>query len=207
MVVMRYRRAVEKLQALAEACDSVKNWPPEDPFLREAYVFGDVLRGPDSLECVEVILAVNLPPQEAVWGARPRGTLWLADQLRLSKGGFCYWWRSHLDPAWNHHVQEPVRFWSRDGTDEEVLRALAERRFADLPRQAPSPAARREQLAAELDTALSHLRAVHASYWDRDWRREHRGSGRYPENELWEAVDAYLDLRGAAESRPGVTGE
>ena len=75
MVVMRYRRAVEKLQALAEACDSVKNWPPEDPFLREAYVFGDVLRGADSLECVEVVLAVNLPPQEAVWGSRPRETL------------------------------------------------------------------------------------------------------------------------------------
>jgi hypothetical protein len=119
MVVMRYRRAVEKLQALAEACDSVKDWPPEDPFLREAYVFGDILRGPDSLECVEVILAVNLPPQEAVWGSSPRGTLWLADRLRLSKG-------------------------------------------------------------------------------DRDWRREHRGSGRYPENELWEAVDAYLDLLGAS---------
>lgn len=84
MVVMRYRRAVEKLQALAEACDSVKDWPPEEPFLREAYVFGDVLRGVDPLECVEVILAVNLPPQEAVWGVQPPGTLWLAEQLRLS---------------------------------------------------------------------------------------------------------------------------
>jgi hypothetical protein len=59
--------------------------------------------------------------------------LWLADRLRLSKGGFCYWWRSHLDPAWNHHVQKPVRFWSREGTDKDVLCALAERRFADLP--------------------------------------------------------------------------
>jgi len=83
-----------------------------------------------------------------------------------------------------------------------VLRALAERRFGDLPRQAPSPSARQEQLAAELAAALSHLRAVHASYWDRDWRREHRGLGRYPEQELWEAVDGYLELRDAAESRP-----
>ena len=55
-------------------------------------------------------------------------------------------------------------------------------------------------LADELDTALSHLRAVHASYWDGDWRRDRRGLGRYPENELWEAVDGYLELRDAAKS-------
>jgi hypothetical protein len=100
-----------------------------------------------------------------------------------------------------------VRFWSHDGPDEDVLRALAERRFTDLPRQAPSPTARRDQLANERDAALSHLRAVHAAYWDDGWRREHRGLGRYPEHELWEAVDGYLELRDAAESRPGTTAE
>jgi hypothetical protein len=95
--------------------------------------------------------------------------------------------------------------YSKDGPDDGVLRALAERRFVDVPRQAPSADARQEQLAAELDAAFSHLRAVHASYWDRDWRREHRGYDRYPENELWEAVDGYLDLRDSAESRPDAT--
>jgi hypothetical protein len=200
---MRYRRAVEKLRILAEACESVKSWPPEDPFLLEAYAFGDVLRGADPLDCVEVVLVLNLPPQDVVWGSTPHGTVWLADRLRLSKGGFCYWWRSHLDPVWNHHVQDPVRFWSHDGPDEEVLQALAERRFGDLPRQAPSPRARREQVTDELGVALSHLRAVHASYWDDDWRREHRGLGRYPEHELWEAVDGYLELRDAARSLSG----
>jgi hypothetical protein len=207
MVGMRYRRAVEKLQILAEACESVKDWPPENPFLLEAYAFGDVLRGADPLECVEVVLVLNLPSQDVVWGSSPHGTVWLADRLRLSKGGFCYWWRSHLDPVWNHHVQQPVRFWSHDGPDEDVLRALAERRFADLPRQAPSPTARRDQLADELDGALSHLRDVHAAYWDDGWRRQHRGLGRYPEHELWEAVDGYLELRDAPESRPGATAE
>jgi hypothetical protein len=203
---MRYRRAVEKLRILAEACESVKGWPPEDPFLLEAYAFGDVLRGGDPLECVEVVLVLNLPPQDVVWGSSPHGTVWLADRLRLSKGGLCYWWRSHLDPVWNHHVQDLVRFWSHDGPDEEVLQVLAERRFGDLPRQAPSPRARREQVADELDAALSHLRAVHASYWDYDWRREHRGLGRYPENELWEAVDGYLELRDATRSLTGSDG-
>lgn len=87
-----------------------------------------------------------------------------------------------------------------------MLQALAERRFGDLPRQAPLPSARRKQLAGELHAALSHLRAVRDSYWDHDWRREHRGLGRYPENDLWEAVDAYLELRDAAKSLAGSDG-
>lgn len=193
---------MEKLRALAEACESVKHWPPEAAFLLEAYVFGEVLEGADPLEYVEVVLVLNLPPEEVVWESNPHGTLWLADRLRLSKGGFAFWWRSHLDPVWNHHIRGPVRFWSHEGPDERVLRALAERRFGDLPRLTPSPRAQREQLAAELDAALSHMRAVHASYWDGDWRQEHRGLGRYPEHHLWEAVRGYLDLHDAAD-QPG----
>ncbi len=81
LMVMRYRRAVEKLRVLAEACDSVKNWPPEDPFLLEAYVFGDVLEGADPLECVEVALVLNLPPEEVPWESSPHGTSWLEDRL------------------------------------------------------------------------------------------------------------------------------
>jgi hypothetical protein len=57
---MRYRRAVEKLRILAEACESIKRWPLEKPFLLEAYTFGDVLRGADPLDCVEVVLVLNL---------------------------------------------------------------------------------------------------------------------------------------------------
>jgi hypothetical protein len=199
---MRYRRAVEKLRILADECDAAKNPPPEEPFLLEAYCFGDVLRGADPLECVEVVLVLNLPPQEVVWGSTPHGTVWLSDRLRLSKGGFCYWWRSHLDPVANHYIREPVRFWSHGGPDEDVLQALAERRFADLPRLLPPTAASRDQLIRERDAALGLLRKVHASYWDNDWRREHRGLGRYPENELWDAVDGYLELRDAAAQSP-----
>jgi hypothetical protein len=42
---MRYRRAIEKIRILAEACEDFKCFPSEEPFLLEAYVFGDVLRG------------------------------------------------------------------------------------------------------------------------------------------------------------------
>jgi hypothetical protein len=201
---MRYRRAIEKIRILAQACEDFKRYPSEEPFLRGAYVFGDVLRGADPLDFVEVVLVLNLPPHEVIWETTPQGTVWLADHLRLSKGGFAYFWRSHLDPVSNHHIREPVRFWSLAGPDEEVLLALAERRLDDLPRATSPPGAQREQLAGELETALGRLRSVHVSYWDYEWRRENRGGGRYPEHELWEAVQGYLDLLDATgSSRPG----
>jgi hypothetical protein len=143
---------------------------------------------------------VDLPPEEVPWESSPHGTAWLADQLRLDKGGFAYWWRSHLSAVPNHHIRGPVRFWSQEGPDKAVLQALAERRLGDLARLAPPPQTEREQLVEELGTALSRLRAVHASYWDHDWRHEHRRFGRDPEHHLWEAVQGYLDLYDAAES-------
>ncbi|MGE5131441.1 MAG: hypothetical protein ACM32E_00860 [Gemmatimonadota bacterium] len=204
---MRYRRAVQKLSELAGRCERAKRWPPGEPFLLEAYVFGDVLAGADPLETVEVALVLNLPPEEVPWESDPQGTGWLADELRLSKGGFAYWWRSHLEPVANHVIKGPVRFWSREGPDGDVLAALAERRFGDLPRiSLPAGAVQEQQATAAIAAALSHLREVRDSYWDRDWRREHRGLGRYPEHGLWEAVNGYLDLHDAARptARPGL---
>jgi hypothetical protein len=201
---MRYRRAVEKLRILADACeDFTRRMPLDEPFIREAYVFGDVLSGSDPLEVVEVVLTLNLPPEEVLWGdSEPRGTAYLIDFLRLEKGGFSYYWRSYLDPVPNHYVRGPVRFWSLDGPDQDVFQALVERRFDDLPRLGQTPEAHQEQMTRDLDAALSHLRAVRSGYWEDDWRREHRGGGRYPEHFLWEAVDGYLDLLDATVEKP-----
>jgi hypothetical protein len=193
-VKVRYRRAIEKLRVLADACQSTTRLPIEEPFLREAYVFGDVLDGADAIESVRVAFALDLPADEVPWCSQPQGTAWLVDSLRLDKGGFAYWWRSRHEPVSNHVIREPVRFWSLDGPDEAVLDALRARRFADLPRITASPAELRRHTRVELGRALSQLRAVHQKYRDRDWRREHRGLGRYPEDHLWEAVDGYLDL-------------
>jgi hypothetical protein len=52
----------------------------------------------------------------------------------------------------------------------------------------------RQRTVTELDRALGRLRDIHQTYWDRDWRRAHRRNGRYPENDLWDAVDGYLDI-------------
>ncbi|TMR90315.1 DUF7711 family protein [Nonomuraea basaltis] len=191
---MQYRRAVERLRLLAEACEQTKRVPVEEPFLREAYVFGDLLDGADPLDAIEAVFVLNLPPEEVTWGSHPPGTAWLVDFLELDKGGVAYWWRSHQDPVWNHFIRRPVRFWSLDGPEKTVLDALAERRFDLLRRVAPDAEEGPAHVAGELQAALDHLRAVHGSYWDRRWRREHRGGGRYPEHHLWEAVQGYLDL-------------
>lgn len=196
---MRYKRAVEKLRLLAEACERIADWPPDfDPWLLEMYTFGPVIEGADPLEVVQIVGVIRVPPEEAVWGSTPHGTEWAADWLRLSKGGFEYWWRSYLDPVSNHYIRKPVRIWSQDGIDEEALDALEERRFDDLIRLTSEPADQRLQLRDDLDAALMHLRQVHGSYWDQQWRRDHRGMGRYPENELWEAVEGYLDILDAS---------
>jgi hypothetical protein len=192
---MRYQRAVEKLRLLAEKCQWASRWPPEDPFVRAAYAFGDVLEGTDPLEVVQVEVAINLPPEEVPWSSNPHGTEWLADELRLSKGGYEYWWRSHLDPAWNHYIHSAVRIWSlTGGTETAALDALARRDFKALHLLTPTQTDRRLQRQDDLEAALRHLREVRDRYWDQDWRREHRGGGRYAEHELWEAVEGYLHI-------------
>lgn len=37
-------------------------------------------------------------------------------------------------------------------------------------------------------------------FWDADWRREHKGGGRYPEHTLWELAWGVRDLEGASAS-------
>lgn len=195
---MHYRRAVQKLRELTEACDRTRGFSPGEPFLREVYAYGDVLDGADPIEWIQLALAVDLPPDQVPWGSSPRETEGLVSSLRLDKGGFGYRWRSRHEPVWNHWIHDPVRFWSLDGPDEAVLTALAERRFADLPRLTASPDELRQRVEVERDRALAHLRSVHGAYWDNHWRREHRGAGRYPEHHLWDAVDGYVDLSDAA---------
>jgi hypothetical protein len=58
-----------------------------------------------------------------------------------------------------------------------------------------------EQLEEELSASLTHLRKVAESYWDREWRRDHRGLGVYPEHHLWRATKGYLDLLSAVDHR------
>lgn len=203
---MRYARAVERLRLLADACQATTRMSLDDPFLHEAYVFGEILEGADPIECLTVALTLNLSPDEVPWCSQPRGTAWLVHDLRLDKGGIAYWWRSRHEPIDNHLIRNPVRFWSLDGIDEAALRALQDHRFNDLHRVTTTPAEVEQHSSIEFNRALNQLRTIRQEYWDRDWRREHRGNGRYPENHLWEALDGYLELLDA-ENRSGEQNE
>jgi hypothetical protein len=90
-----------------------------------------------------------------------------------------------------------VGFWSLAGPDETALDALGDRHLGDLDRLVPAAAEEAEQLQEELAASLAHLQRVDAAYWERDWRREHKGLGVYPEDHLWRATHGYLDLLAA----------
>lgn len=193
---MRYQTAVRHLRSLAEECER-PNRIGDEPLLVGAYVFGDLLDGPDELERVQLAFVLNLPPEQVTWYADPSEGQWITDLLRLGKLPLEWYWRPQAWPAWNHYIRGPVRFWSLDGPDEQVLDALAERRLDGLPRQWPEPAAEREQLRAEVAAAYEHLRQVEQAYWEREWRRTHKGYGVYPEDHLWRAVHGYIELKAA----------
>ena len=67
---MRYRRAIEKLRVLGEACTSSTRLPLDEPFLREAYVFGEVL-----LLYADHDVRAPVSIGEAVHGAMPSSEL------------------------------------------------------------------------------------------------------------------------------------
>src|SRR5260370_8484498 len=107
---MRHRRAGEKLGIVGGKCERGKLfWFDTEPFLKAVYAFGEVLDGADPLDAVQVAVTINLPPEEVPWESTPEGADWLADELRLSKGGFLYFWRSYLDPAWDDYIPGPGR--------------------------------------------------------------------------------------------------
>lgn len=48
-----------------------------------------------------------------------------------------------------------------------------------------------------------HLRMVLDSYWDHDWRRDHEGYDKSPEDHLWRAASAVADISGALDELRG----
>ena len=197
---MRYATAIRRLRTIAEDCDRhARFW--EEPLVVGAYLYGDLLEGPEEIERLQIALVIDLPPEEVTWWAEPPPAAAFAEVIGLGKVPVEWWWRPVLWPVWNHEIRGPVRFWSLDGLDEEVLEAITERRLGELHRLVPTPAEELEQLQEELSASLVHLRRVTESYWDREWRRDHRGLGVYPEHHLWRAAQGYLDLVTAVDQR------
>lgn len=56
-------------------------------------------------------------------------------------------------------------------------------------------------MVVERDVARRHLALVTDRFYDRDWRREHRSEGAYPQDYLWSAAAAWIDLDNAIQER------
>jgi len=123
---------------------------------------------------------------------------WVGAQLRLGKRPFLWSYRPVLWPVWNHRHRRVARFWSaRSGIDTAVLDALREGRVDDVPIVEPSTDELRDQFRTEVVASGTHLRKVLAAYWDTDWRRLQKGLDTSPEDQLWRAAQAAVEMADA----------
>jgi hypothetical protein len=190
---MKYETAVRRLRTIAERCEQMTvRWSGE--FMVAAYAFGSVLDSRDDIAVVEVAFVLDAPPDELTWGVRPQKYIGLPHWLDFDTAPVGWYLRPAVWPVHNHMIVRPLRIWSHDGPDTVALDALEHGQAEPLRLPPPSDDDLREQLAEELTASLTHLRRVEADYWERQWRRENRGAGIYPENHLWDAVYGYLDL-------------
>ena len=168
-------------------------WP-----LEELWVTGDLLEHCSELETGSVVLVLDLPAEELPWLAIHPAAEWVGADLRLGKRPFLWSYRPALWPVWNHRHRRVARFWSaRSGTEAAVLDALGAGRVDDAPIVAPSTDELVDQLKLEVDASTQHLRKVLASYWDPDWRRRHKGADTSPEDQLWRAAQAAVEIADA----------
>jgi hypothetical protein len=170
--------------------DTDIGWP-----LEELWVTGDLLEGRSELETGSVVLVLDLPPAELPWLATHPAGEWVGAELRLGKRPFLWSYRPALWPVWNHRHRRVARVWSaRSGTEGAVLDALGARRVDDALIVEPSTDELVDQLTEEVDASAQHLRKVLAAYWDPDWRRGHKGVDTSPEDQLWRAAQAAVEI-------------
>jgi len=201
---VRHETAVRRLRAVAARCQRASGlW--EEPFLIAAYAFGAVLDSRADVPVVRTAFVLTLPAEELTWCARPQSCVGLPHLLEIDKAPVDWYLRPSVWPVANHVIRRPLRVWSLDGgPDLAALDALSRGEADGLRVPEPAPADLWEQLTAELAASRTHLRAVEASYWERDWRSANRGLGVHPEHHLWDAVHGYLDLLDATSAaRPG----
>lgn len=135
---LRYEQAVEHLRRVAGACEAHLGWRGE-PVITAAYVFGELLDGPNQLDLIDVAFAVPLRPEHVPWGATPPAVMHFMQVTRLDRVPLRYYCLPAAWPVANRHIHQPVRIWSTDAVCPQVLNLLAQRRFADL-RLEPPPA-------------------------------------------------------------------
>lgn len=202
---VKRQTAVRHLAEIADAATDLLRlsgteigWPVE-----ELWAGGDLLDDGLEIEDSAVIMVLDVPTDELPWLARHRAGEWAGERLRLPKRPFRWAYRPTGWPAWNHQNRRVVRFWTAStGVDHTVIDAL---RKAHRGLNAVEPSRERlaGQLRSEQQVSRRHLRQTLDQYWDRDWRRGHKGYGETPEDHLWRAAAAVSEIQDAIDELGG----
>jgi hypothetical protein len=174
-------------------------WP-----LSEMWVAGELLTLADTLDAGAVVLVLDLPAEKLPWLAiHPTGES-IGYQLRLGKRPIRWCYRPCAWPVWNYHHRRLARFWSAEnGLDNSTIDALRARRLDRLDVVEPSNDELAEQLREEFAVSRRHLRSMLNDYWERDWRRRHKGFDESPEDHLWRAATAVSEILDALDDLNG----
>jgi hypothetical protein len=198
---MKRSTAIGHLAEMAEVAServprresSVFRWP-----LEQLWVAGDLLGPSTAPETSTVVLVLDLPAEQLPWLALDTDGEAVGEALRLGKRPFLWCYRPLAWPVWNHQHRRLARFWTAsEGVDQNVIDALRAGALDQSPIAEPTDADLAQQLRVELDVSRGHLRSVLHSYWDHEWRREHKGGGVSPEGHLSRAATAVQDIEGA----------
>jgi hypothetical protein len=169
-------------------------WP-----LEELWVSGALLAAGEDLESASVVLMLDLPADELPWLAVNPSAEWIGDRLRLGKRPIEWSYRPMVWPPWTYRYPCVARFWSaRHGLDTDVIDALGS--FRGLAVVEPAAGELVEQLTVELAAARVHVQAVLERYWDPSWRGANRSIAT-PEDRLWRAATALVEIEGALNER------
>lgn len=198
---MKYQTAVSHVGLVADACTDVteRGWGALDegrrPYITEAWLFGELLDAPATLDGIRVAFVVDEVAANLPWGSETPELRWFMQAWRLDTRAIRWHQRPRDRAVTNHRIRRPVRFWSVAGTDTQVMAALAQRRVADLPRlEDPPPDVMERELEQAAQESLVALARTVDVFWEPTWRREHKGFDRYPEHELFDVAWGYVDI-------------
>jgi len=200
---MKWTRAVHHLQELAQVCQNMAGRPATIFPLRVAslWTFADVLTSQDDLDCLQVVLAVDLPLDQVPWLCPPAGAEHWSHATGLSKKPVLAIWRSTRAPLWNHRIRAPLLIWDEHGVRDEsgdhevdACSALRQGTAQELRLPEPAPAEMASRLEAELAVSLRALESATAAYQE---RRFSPGRLEPLADAVWHASAGHLDILAA----------
>ncbi|MBS3939850.1 MAG: hypothetical protein KG028_02710 [Actinobacteria bacterium] len=203
---MRYATAIGHLRLVAEAC---AEWASRSvlgdasgPYVVAAYAFGDILDAPEEPDISDVVFVVDEGVETLPWGIEPPAVRAFVDLSRIDRHPIRWLVQPRDVPVGHHRIVRPVRLWDVDhGIDEVAIEALRQRRPEDVRLPAPDEEEARAALERHLAVTRAALDAAIERFWDANWRREHKGAGRYPEQTLWELAWGVRDLERAVDGK------